>query len=138
MNHVVDCGAAAYVSPSLIDTASVVRTSSKVTEVTPRKNIVEFGRDFPKEVNLATNKAGKVSLLIHATNSIKEQVRDGKVLVGPLKRWAYRAGIVANCVLDCHSGDIVQFLDQMPDFTIKQFTCKNGKNHKATFNRKML
>jgi ABC-type sugar transport system substrate-binding protein len=85
MNHGVASGAAASVAPALIDAGSVARTSSKETEVTPPKNIVEFGRDFPKEVNLAANKAGKVTLLIHATNSIKEQVRDGKVVVDPLK-----------------------------------------------------
>jgi hypothetical protein len=59
----------------------VVRTCSQETEVTPERNVVEFGRDFPKEVNLAVNKKGKVARRIHATHSIKEQYRDGKVLV---------------------------------------------------------
>jgi hypothetical protein len=57
------------------------------------------------------------ALLIHTTDLIV-QVRDGTVLADPLKQWTYHVGIVANGVCH-HSGDLIQFLDQTPDFTMK-------------------
>jgi hypothetical protein len=38
-------------------------------------------------------------------------VREGKELVDPLKSWAYRAGKVAECVAQCHGGDVGKFLE---------------------------
>jgi hypothetical protein len=108
---------------------------SPVSPVSPDQ--VELSREYQKEVNRATTKAEKISLLLGAVTECKNQVRKGKVL-GGLKRWAYRAGKVVCCVTECHGGNIVSFLDSTPNFTMKAFTCSHGKVHKATFDRSKL
>jgi hypothetical protein len=142
MNHVIDTAASPGRSIEAEGAAAASGSEAAKEEAAkkaaPVKNVVEFQKDVRKEVNSTTDKCGKVALLIHATNEIKKQVRDGKRLVDPLKRWAHRAGAVSDCVFKCHAEDIVCFLNETPEFSLKKFTCKNGKNHKATFNRTKL
>jgi hypothetical protein len=67
---------------------------------------VELSREYQKEVNRATTRAEKISLLLGAVTECKNQVLKGNIL-GGLKWWVHRAGKVACCVTECHSGNIV-------------------------------
>jgi hypothetical protein len=99
------------------------------------ENIVVLSKDYKQEVNKATSKADKVTLFVAGATEVEQQVREGKVLVDPLKSWAYRAGKVAECVAKCHGGDGSKFLDETVGFRIGKWACYNGIKHKACFDR---
>jgi hypothetical protein len=108
------------------------------TAKSTKKNIVEFSRNFRVESNKAQSKADKVGLLVAAAKEVEKQVREGKLLVDPLKSWAYRAGKIAQCVFECHDGNVAQFVSQTPGFRLGKWKCCNGVKHKACFYRSKL
>jgi hypothetical protein len=81
-----------------------------------KKNIVEFSRNFRDDSNKAQSKGDKVILLVAAAKEVEKQVREGKLLVEPLKSWAYRAWKIAQCVFECHDGNVAQFVSETPGF----------------------
>ena len=99
-----------------------------------KKNIVEFLWNFREESNKVQSKADKVGLLVAAAaKEVDKQVIEGKLLVDPLKSWAYRAGKIAQCIFECYDGNVAQFMSQMTAFQVRKWKCCNGLKHKACF-----
>jgi hypothetical protein len=71
----------------------------------------------------------KVAIFVAGATEVEQQVRGGKVLVDPLKSWAYLAGKVAECVSKCHGGNLGT------GFRIGKWACCHGIKHKAYFDR---
>jgi hypothetical protein len=100
-----------------------------------KKNIVEFSQNFRDDSNKAQSKGDKVILLVAAAKEVEKQVREGKLLVEPLKSWAYRAGKIAQCVFECHDGNVAQFVNETPGFRVGKWKCCKAVKHKACFDR---
>ena len=110
----------------------------KPSEQPATKNIVVLSKNYSQEVSAATSKFDKISLLVAGAAEVGQRVREGKVLIDPLKSWAYRAGKLAECVVKCHGSDVGKFLDETPKFRLGQWACCKGKKHKACFDRSKL
>jgi phage-related protein len=98
---------------------------------------VSLSRDYRNEINQQTDKATKVSLILLAVEEVSGQIKAGKILVEPLKTWAYRCGRIAGCVSECHDGSAAAFVQNTPLFRLGKWICCNNKKHGACFmNRK--
>jgi len=98
----------------------------------PADDIMVFDREYQKEFGVRPDKAGKIRILIGATNDVMTQVREGKKLPDiPGRRWFYRAASVAMCVNECHSDSVDAFLLRNVGFNISRFQCSNGCKHKS-------
>ena len=84
----------------------------KPSEQPTTKNIVVLSKNYRQEVSAATSKFNTVSLLVAGAAEMGQRVRESKVLIDPLKSWAYCARKVAECVAKCHGSDVGKFLDE--------------------------
>ena len=66
----------------------------------------------------------------NAINDIVNQKSQGKLLVDPLKSWAYKVSKVLTCCKECYANDKEAFVQANPNFTISRYQCKN-KAHKG-------
>ena len=102
--------------------------------VTPRKDThVILSRDFQTEVNNERDKVKKISIILLAIKEVSSEVGKGRKLVDPVKTWAYRCGRIADCVVRCHNGDALSFVEKTPLWNLKTFSCCNNTKHTASF-----
>jgi hypothetical protein len=95
---------------------------------------VSCERDFQLECKKAREKPAKVKVCIDCDEQVRLQITQGKVLVDPLRTFAYRAAKVAQCVKECHGSSIESFLESNPSFTPSNFgTCSKDVKHAGCF-----
>lgn len=95
---------------------------------------VQCERDYQSETKKEKSVEGKIRIYFEAVEEIKQQVRDGKALVSPLKEFAHRADKCLDCVKNCHGGRVDAFITSNPGYTHSRFsTCSNNKKHSGCF-----
>ena len=112
-----------------------LQEKKKPSERSVTKNDVVLTKNYIQEVTVATSKIDKVTLLVAGAAEVRKRVQEGKILVDPLRSWAYRAGKVAECVEKCHGGDVGNFLHETPKFRVGKWACCKAVQHKACFDR---
>ena len=84
-------------------------------------------------MSVATSKTDKVAPLAAGAAEVGQRVREGKVLIDHLKRWACRTGAVAECAAKRHGG---KFSDEPPEFRLGQRArCKATNTRPASIFR---
>jgi len=126
----------AKVPPMTATTSTVgASTSNKKRKV---QNAVTVSRDYQNNYNATKDRKEKVALLVEAIGEIKKETAQGKILVDPLKTFAYRAAKIVDCVDCCHGGSVDAFVRANSGFTISRFACSSGVKHQGTFDQTKL
>ena len=105
----------------------------------PKRKIVELDSNVRQDINnTGKSLVERLGLILSAEIEIKKQVSQGKALVDPLKSWAYRAGRVAECVRQCHGGNVARFAKETTNFRFGKWGCAYKKKHSPCFDRSKL
>jgi hypothetical protein len=130
--------AALTILPAGAAGASIVATkpspkASKSARNYNGEDIIQCSKDFKAEASKRNlPKADLLCLLEAAVAEILQQKNEGKILLDPLKTWAYRASKVIDCLQSCHHGNKDAFLMANSGFTVSRFACSDGREHKGT------
>jgi hypothetical protein len=114
---------------------------ASVTPPAPKRQRCEnmvLDRDYQEDLKRCkrADLAGKVQVCVDGAADIIKQSGEGKILPdNAIKSWFYRAASIAQCVEQCHSNSIADFVRCNPTCVHSRFsnsTCSEGKKHKVT------
>ena len=70
------------------------------------EDVIQCTKNYQQEASkLGRSKPQLLNLLEEAIQEVLEQKQQGKVLLDPLKTWAYKVGKVVKCLEECHNNN---------------------------------
>ena len=108
------------IQPTNVSPFSIDGPPTKKQKQNP-KDFVDCQHDYQSEAKKVRAKDAKVKVCIECVNDVKEQISQGKILVNPLRSFAYHASKVSQCVKDCHGNDVESFIKANPKFSPRKF-----------------